>query len=169
MGRNKRRRESSSADKDVQYIRCWKWGMLTSHDRDESQKKSSGLRNFSTWNLHWNRCGHWSVCEGDAMSLFFAGAWRPPLHQPIAVASENFFRDLSRSILVNIPTTNCDNSSGTEYKMWDFGWVHSLKAHRNSSKKLYKQHIEQWCHLANLTELFLVKVSETPGAGNPHF
>jgi len=22
------------------------------------------------------------------MSLFFAGGWRPPLHQPIAVASE---------------------------------------------------------------------------------
>jgi len=27
-----------------------------------------------------------SVCEWDAMSLFFAGSWCPPLHQPIAVA-----------------------------------------------------------------------------------
>jgi len=49
-------------------------------------------------------------------------------------------------------TINWDNSSGTEYKIWGFWWECSLKTtkmHRNSSKNLYKQHMEWWGHLAN--------------------
>jgi len=31
-------------------------------------------------------------------------------------------------------TTNCDNSSRTEYKTWGFGWLHSLKNDKNAQK-----------------------------------
>jgi len=31
-------------------------------------------------------------------------------------------------------TVDCDNSSGTEYKTWGFGWVHCLKNDENAQK-----------------------------------
>jgi len=42
-------------------------------------------------------------------------------------------------------STECDNSSETEYKTWGFGWVHCLKNDENAQKfvdKLNKQQIE---------------------------
>jgi len=32
--------------------------------------------------------------------------------------------------------TDCDNSSGTEYETWGFGWVHALKNDENAQKFL---------------------------------
>jgi len=68
--------------------------MLTSLDRDKSRKKILGLEK----KISRREISRPEICtrtdvgielsaNGDAMSLFFAGSWRPLLQQPIAVAS----------------------------------------------------------------------------------
>jgi len=40
-----------------------------------------------------------------------------------AKKNTNFLPEMQSKVTTNCD--NCDNSSGTEYKTWGFGWVHS--------------------------------------------